>query len=138
MLDQTPDGIFDAETDVATRRFQELNQLKVDGLVGTKTYTVAQRLGMTVFRRMRDPEVSLAARKQAKAILDAHWREPLGSEFPFDDAGRSIIARLEQHYHEPGGPLRPWGYHTGVSLFIATTIDLSNQVLDPEQAPLPA
>jgi hypothetical protein len=64
-------------------------------------------------------------------VLAAHWKEPLGSEFPFDDAGKQIIARLEQHYHEPGGPARPWGYHTGVSLFGARTIDSNNRVQDP-------
>ncbi|HXK17498.1 MAG TPA: peptidoglycan-binding domain-containing protein [Polyangiaceae bacterium] len=125
------DGIFDVATDVATRQFQQLHQLAVDGVVGTNSYTAAQKLGMVVYRRMTDGEVSSNARREAKAILDAHWREPLGSEFPFDDGGRSIIARLEQHYHEPGGVARPWGYHTGVSLFVATTIDSNNPIQDP-------
>jgi len=125
------EGIFDVETDAATRKFQSLHQLKVDGVVGTNTYKVAQQLGLVVFRRLREVEVSPSARAQAKAIINAHWKEPLGSEFPFDDDGKRVIARLEQHYHEPHGPLRPWGYHTGVSLFTTTTIDANNQVQDP-------
>jgi hypothetical protein len=131
LFNANADGIFDVATDAATRQFQKQHQLEVDGIVGTNTYTVAQRLGFVVFRRMREVEVSANARAQAKAILDAHWKEPLGSEFPFTDSGKPVIARLEQHYHEPGGPARPWGYHTGVSLFASTTIDGNNQVQNP-------
>lgn len=125
------EGIFDAALDAATRQFQEQQRLKVDGVVGTKTYGAAQALGFVVFRRMRDDEVSTFAREQAKAIRDAHWKEPLGTEFPFQEGQRSFIARLEQHYHEPRGPMRPWGYHTGVSLFVATMVGPQNEVVDP-------
>lgn len=31
--------------------------------------------------------------------------------------GRDIIAIIEPHFHEPGGPIKPWGWHKGVSLF---------------------
>ena len=125
------DGIFDTALTAATRSFQEQQHLKVDGVVGTKTYAAAQALGFVLFRRMREAEVTAFAREQAKAVRDEHWREPLGSEFPFLDGDRPIIARLEQHYHEPGGPMRPWGYHTGVSLFVATSVGPHNQVVDP-------
>jgi hypothetical protein len=127
-------GIFDVQTDTATREFQRQQQLAVDGVVGTNTYGAAQKLGFVVLRRMHHADVSANARRQAKAILDAHWKEPLGSEFRFEDDGKPLVARLEQHYHEPGGPARPWGYHTGVSLFSATIIDSSNQVIDPGSA----
>jgi peptidoglycan LD-endopeptidase CwlK len=32
-------------------------------------------------------------------------------------SGEAVIARLERHYHPPGGSMKPWGYHRGVSLF---------------------
>jgi hypothetical protein len=28
---------------------------------------------------------------------------------------------IEIHYHEPGGPLKPWGPHHGVSLFVESS-----------------
>lgn len=28
--------------------------------------------------------------------------------------------QLEWHYHEPGGPTKPWGWHKGATIYIAT------------------
>ena len=30
--------------------------------------------------------------------------------------GNTYATWIEQHYHPPGGDLRPWGYHHGVTL----------------------
>jgi peptidoglycan L-alanyl-D-glutamate endopeptidase CwlK len=38
------------------------------------------------------------------------------SEITLADGSR-IVARVERHYHPPGGTMRPWGRHLGVSLF---------------------
>jgi peptidoglycan L-alanyl-D-glutamate endopeptidase CwlK len=54
--------------------------------------------------------------RQAQAILNAHRTEPWGTQFKVVSAGNEYIARLERHYHEPGGALKPWGVHTGVSI----------------------
>lgn len=45
-------------------------------------------------------------------------REPYGTEVPFQIGGVRYVARIEEHYHPPGGPRKPWGYHGGVSLFL--------------------
>lgn len=30
--------------------------------------------------------------------------------------GNTYATWVEQHYHEPGGPVKPWGYHHGVTI----------------------
>jgi hypothetical protein len=67
---------------------------------------------------MRDAEVTAVLASEAKRLLALHHAAPYGSEYPFEVDGRRYLARLEQHYHEPGGPLKPWGYHPGISLFV--------------------
>ncbi len=70
---------------------------------------------------MRDAEVTPALTAEAKHLLALHRAAPYGSEYPSEVEGSHYLARLEQHDHEPGGPLRPWGYHPGISLFAAVT-----------------
>jgi hypothetical protein len=42
---------------------------------------------------------------------------PFGSVTPFESSnGKQYVAVKEWHYHEPGGPLKPWGWHPGVSI----------------------
>jgi hypothetical protein len=126
-----PDGIFGSETDAATREFQRQNQLTVDGIVGQKTLLRAQELGFIACRRLRDDEVTDELRVEAIRIRDAHWQAPFGSEFPFAIDGTHYFGRIEQHYHPPGGPLKPWGYHHGVSLFIEAPISSDAVVHSP-------
>jgi hypothetical protein len=70
-----------------------------------------------MLQRLRDsevtPEMAAFAIRQRDAV--ARW-ENLGKEYPaiFDDV--TIVARVERHFHPPGGPLRPWGPHPGISL----------------------
>ncbi len=119
----TPEtGIFDEATDQATRAFQRREHLKVDGVVGKMCFKRAQELGLAVYRRVLDREVDHALVEHSKHILRAHFYAPFGSEFPFEHAGRSYFGRIEQHYHPPGGAMRPWGYHTGVSLFVKVDV----------------
>jgi Putative peptidoglycan binding domain len=112
-----PDGIFGDSVDAATRAFQKANQLKEDGLVGAKTLEVARSLGYPTIVRLRQADVTKELSDWAKQIRDAHWSEAIGTEFRHDFAGSSFVARIELHYHEPNGPIKPWGYHHGVSLF---------------------
>lgn len=137
LLGAPADGVFGEATDAATRKYQEANQLKEDGIVGAKTLAQAEGLGFAVSRRVRGAEVTANPDLgvQAKAILKAHWHEKLGSEFPFESQGKRYFGRIEQHYHEPGGPLKPWGYHPGVSLFIEVAMTPSEPVLDDPIAP---
>jgi hypothetical protein len=130
LLDDAADGVFGGRTNEATRAFQREQQLKVDGLVGAVTLAKAQALGFGLSRRVRNEEVTAELSAHAKAILKDHWRAAFGSEFPFESAGKHYYGRIEQHYHPPGGPLKPWGYHPGVSLFVEVTLSNSETVHD--------
>lgn len=70
-------------------------------------------------RRLLRKETTRAIAKQARVIIDAHWDEPIGTEVPFQADGEDYIARIEVHYHPPGGDKKPWGEHPGVSVFVA-------------------
>lgn len=124
------EGIFDDPTDAATRAFQQQGGLEVDGVAGSKTLACAQALGHEIYRRVRDDEVTAELSGEAKGMLKLHWSEPYGSEHPFELSGRRYIACIEQHYHPPGGPMRPWGYHPGVSLFVAVALGRNEPVHD--------
>jgi hypothetical protein len=130
LLEGAADGVFGDLTDAATRAFQERERLKVDGVAGAKTLACAQALGLETYRRVRNDEVTPELTGEAKSILKQHWHEPYGSEYPFEIGGRRFVGRIEQHYHPPGGPLRPWGYHPGVSLFVAVALGPSEPVHD--------
>ena len=123
------DGVFGEQTEAATRAFQTKTKLTVDGKVGAQTYAAAQALGLVAMRRMSDP-VPPAVSAKAKEILLAHWRDPFGTEIPFSIADQNYVARIEQHYHEPGGPMKPWGYHAGVSMFMQVTVGPGEPVRD--------
>ena len=45
---------------------------------------------------------------------------PCGDVARFTDpeTGQRYAVLIEEHYHEPGGPVRPWGKHPGGSVFI--------------------
>lgn len=68
----------------------------------------------TGWRRMTDAEVTPELGDMAQQILREHHGDPYGTVVPFwDDEYAGLV---EEHYHEPGGPVRPWGFHPGVSL----------------------
>jgi hypothetical protein len=66
-------------------------------------------------------------------LLALHHAAPYASEYSVELEGGRYLARLEEHYHEPGGLLKPWGYHPGISLFIAGKPGFVEPV--PESAP---
>jgi len=70
-------------------------------------------------RRLQKGEVTRELEQKAGTVLKEHGDEPIGTEVPFELDGRSFIARIEQHYHEPGSSNGPWGLHKGVTLYIA-------------------
>jgi hypothetical protein len=69
------------------------------------------------WRRLLKREVTPAVVAQANAII--RTRSVIGDEVPFIVAGERFLARIEEHYHPPGGDKFPWGPHPGVSVFVA-------------------
>lgn len=70
------------------------------------------------WRRVYQAEVTPALSEQAATILGTYGGQPYGTFVPIDGTYAAII---EQHYHEPGGPMKPWGFHHGVTLLTRTT-----------------
>jgi N-acetylmuramoyl-L-alanine amidase len=128
------DGAFGEKTAEATRAFQLASNLKADGVVGPNTYAAAAKLGLRSLRRLTNTELTPALIAEARRILKAHHADPFGTQVPFQVAGMSYVARIEEHYHPPGGARRPWGYHPGVSLFLDVLPDKTITLHD-EQAP---
>ena len=46
----------------------------------------------------------------------------MGAEIPFEVEGKDFVAKIERHYHEPGGQAKPWGWHRGISLFVVVPV----------------
>ncbi|PKK89836.1 MAG: hypothetical protein CVV64_12510 [Candidatus Wallbacteria bacterium HGW-Wallbacteria-1] len=70
-------------------------------------------------RRIKGSEVTPDITANAKRILKENHSKPFGTEIPFESAGKRYVGRIERHYHPPGGALKPWGYHPGVSILAA-------------------
>jgi len=70
-------------------------------------------------RAVRGEEMTPAIAKRAREILDESRDAAFGTEVPFEIDGQTYIGRIEEHYHEPGGPKRPWGRHRGVTVYHA-------------------
>lgn len=65
------------------------------------------------YSRMKSSEVPASVLSQLRPLLAA----PLGTVTKLPTDGRDIAAVIEPHFHEPGGPTKPWGWHKGVSLY---------------------
>jgi hypothetical protein len=72
----------------------------------------------THLRRLTGKEMNRALVEQAKRIILAHHQDAFGTEIPFEIEGKRYVGRIERHYHPEGGPLKPWGFHHGCSLFV--------------------
>lgn len=68
-----------------------------------------------ILEYLTNDELTIAITQYAQKVLNEHRKEPWGTVYYQDFDGKTIAFRLEQHYHTPGGLLKPWGYHTGVS-----------------------
>jgi hypothetical protein len=71
----------------------------------------------THLRRLTGREINRALVQHAHDIIMAHHEDAFGTEIPFEVDGKRYVGRIERHYHPEGGPLRPWGFHHGCSLF---------------------
>lgn len=78
----------------------------------------------------KNDEVTPEISKYAQAILKNQGLKPWGTCFYQDFAGKTYVFRLEMHYHAPGGPLKPWGRHTGVSV-LRLVADLATPAAKP-------
>jgi hypothetical protein len=80
--------------------------------------TTAPRRGDSTERTpLTQEEVTPELAAVAKRLLEEHPEAPFGTQFSLEYAGKNYIARIEEHYHEPGGPERPYGHHRGVTLY---------------------
>ena len=66
---------------------------------------------------MRAGNVDAYLQGKAREILREHASDPTGTIVPFHYQNALYAGIIEQHYHPPGGPVKPWGRHPGVSLF---------------------
>jgi len=67
------------------------------------------------YRRTKSSEVTPELSAKASSIRNASGFTSMsyGTVIPIVGADAALI---EQHYHEPGGAVKPWGYHHGVTL----------------------
>jgi hypothetical protein len=82
-------------------------------------------------RRLKQSEVTPALTQFAIDTRRVHLApsvsKPIGTVIPsgiFLASGEEVVAVIEEHYHEPGGPVKPWGKHKGVSLFARATVSV--------------
>jgi hypothetical protein len=68
-------------------------------------------------RRLSDEEVHPPLQRLAVEVLRRYQNEPIGTDIRFNYEGQEYVARLEEHFGEPGTD-GPAGEHKGVSLFI--------------------
>lgn len=68
-------------------------------------------------RRMQPREISPGMLAVAAKIVHKYHAKPVGTQIEVEVEGKRVIARIERHFHPEGGPVKPWGFHPGVSLF---------------------
>jgi len=69
-------------------------------------------------RRMQRQEITQGMLATAAKIVRKHYAKPVGTQIDVEVDGKHVIARIERHFHPEGGPVKPWGFHPGVSLFV--------------------
>jgi len=75
------------------------------------------RLENPKLRRMRTEEISKGMLEAAAKLVHKHHAKPVGTQIEVEVDGQRVVARIERHFHPEGGPVKPWGFHPGVSLF---------------------
>jgi hypothetical protein len=69
-------------------------------------------------RRLQTAEVSPAMLQAAARVVHTYYAKPAGTEVHLHVGGQRVVAVIERHFHPEGGPVKPWGFHPGVSLFV--------------------
>jgi hypothetical protein len=72
---------------------------------------------MRNLRIITDSERTPELVRKAYQILSQYRNYPYGTEVPFQIDGIEYLAIVEQHYHKPGGSIKPYGYHPGVTVY---------------------
>lgn len=65
------------------------------------------------YSQMKGPDVPADLLPKLRPLLAAEMGTMTKLSYP----GRDILAIIQPHYHEPGGPTKPWGWHKGVTLY---------------------
>jgi hypothetical protein len=69
-------------------------------------------------RRLQKREVSAQLLQESARIVNRYHAARIGTQVEVNVDGQRVVARLERHFHPEGGAVKPWGIHTGVSLFV--------------------
>lgn len=69
-------------------------------------------------RRLKRAEIDTEMMLASADVIKQHYTDRVGTEVELAVRGKQYVARVERHYHPPGGEIKPWGYHPGVSLFV--------------------
>src|SRR6188508_2750495 len=92
------------------------SKLAVDAPLGTRVLAPVvqaepEQLQPAVKRRLRrlkraeiDTEMMLASAD----VIKEHYLDRVGTEVELEVQGKQYVARIERHYHPPGGELKPW------------------------------
>lgn len=65
------------------------------------------------YQQMKGSDVPAELLPKLRPLLAA----PMGTVTKMPFAGRDIVGIIQPHYHPPGGPTKPWGWHKGVTLY---------------------
>jgi len=68
------------------------------------------------YRRAKTAEVTAAGTAKAREVVFGPSK--FGDVVPFTDGGREYAIVVEEHWHRPGGPVKPWGIHKGATLLV--------------------
>lgn len=99
------------------------------------SYGESTRVALAVpagWRRVTGAEVSalpeLGGAANALRNTSGFTSMQYGTLSPFVGSdGRTYATWIEQHYHEPGGAAKPWGYHHGVTLLTKSDGSLADE-----------
>lgn len=99
----------------------------VPGYDPTKTYGETDKVSLAVpagWRRATNTDIQASPNliTQAESLRNStnFTSMQYGTLSPFTGSdGKTYATWVEQHYHEPGGPVKPWGLHHGVTILAA-------------------
>lgn len=71
---------------------------------------------LAAVRKLDSSELTPKLVRRADEVLFSQY-PPLGALVPIEVDGRTYVGRVETHFHEVGGPKKPWGRHRGITLY---------------------